>query len=107
MLVSFLDHISSESRFRNQLDFLDFKKLSNLEVEFLEADPTLEEVKNVVLACGTNKTTSYDGFNFKFFRELWEEVKVDVFNFISEFLHTGFLSSMVNVSWVALILKVK
>lgn len=64
----------------------------------LEDCPTLDKIKIVVWACGTDKAIGYNVFNFKFFTEMWDEISADVFRFIQDFLETGITPSMVNVT---------
>lgn len=87
------------------LDFSDIERIGELEVAFLESTHTLEEVKCEVWAYGTYKSSDYDGFNFRSFREVWDEVADDVVKFVLEFLEVGVMPRMVNVTSLTLILK--
>ena len=69
--------------------------------------PTLKEIKNVVWACGTSKASGYDGFNFKAFREVWEEITSKVYSFIGKFFRTRRILKIINLTWVTLIPKVQ
>ena len=45
-------------------------KISEAQSKFLEAIPSREEIKIVVWACGIDKAPGFDGYNFKFIREM-------------------------------------
>lgn len=75
-------------------------------MEFLEAMPSREEIKSAVWACGTDKAPGFDGFNFKFIREMWDLIKEDIYNFVIDFLENGENPRAINITWVALIPKV-
>lgn len=82
-------------------------RISDEQARFLEAMPSREEVKEAVWACGIDKSPGFDGFNFKFIREMWEEIKEDIYEFVIRFLESGNEARAVNVTWVTLIPKIK
>ena len=45
-------------------------KISQLQAQSLEIIPSREEIKNAVWACGVDKAPGFDGFNFRFIREM-------------------------------------
>lgn len=49
----------------------------------------------------------YDSFNFRFFREIWEEIGEEILKFMEQFMQTSFLPKRINVTWMTLIPKVK
>ena len=55
----------------------------------MESIPKREEVKNAVWACGTDKAPGFDGYNFKFIREMWDVIKEEIYDFVLEFLNSG------------------
>ena len=58
------------------------------------------------MLCGSDKTPGLDGLNFKFIKEFWEIIKVDVLRFMDEFFVHGTLPKGCNASFIALIPKV-
>nr|GEY43079.1 RNA-directed DNA polymerase, eukaryota, reverse transcriptase zinc-binding domain protein [Tanacetum cinerariifolium] len=50
--------------------------------DFLESHIALDEVKNVVWECGSNKAPSPHGFSFAFIKKYWDLMKMDVFEFL-------------------------
>ena len=74
---------------------------------FLEKLPTREEVKQAVWACGIDKALGFDGYNFKFIKEMWEVIKDEIYDSVMEFFATGSSAKQLNVTWVTLIPKVE
>ena len=60
-------------------------KITQAQASFLETTPSTQEVKAAVWACGIDKAPSFDGFNFKFIREMWEEIKDDIYESVMDF----------------------
>ena len=85
----------------------DHPKISQLQARNLEIIPSREEIKNAVWACGVDKAPGFDGFNFKFIREMWEELKEEIFDTVTEFFRDGGSLRHLNVTWVTLIPKVE
>ena len=81
-------------------------KVTEEQTRFLEATPLREEVKNVVWACGIDKAPGFDGYNFKFIREMWYVIKDEIYEFVLEFFISGCSTRNINVTWVTLIPKV-
>ena len=71
----------------------------------METIPTVEDVKQAVWACGVDKAPGFDGYNFKFIREMWDTIKDDIYEFVLDFFVTGSSVRHVNVTWVTLIPK--
>ena len=80
-------------------------KLSEAQARQLEILPSREEIKNAVWACGIDKAPGFDGFNFGFIREMWEEMKEDIFDTVIHFFREGGSLRHLNVTWVTLIPK--
>jgi reverse transcriptase-like protein/endonuclease/exonuclease/phosphatase family protein len=80
-------------------------KVTADQVAFLEAMPSREEVKEAVWACGVDKAPGFDGFNFKFIREMWEQIKEEIYRFVIGFFEGTVDIRAINVTWVALIPK--
>ncbi|MDD0148559.1 hypothetical protein PSY31_23000, partial [Shigella flexneri] len=70
------------------------------------AEFTEVEIKTAVWSCQGEKSAGPDGFNFSFIQEFWEVVKEDFTNFLTEFYHTGKLSSGIGSSLITLQAKV-
>ena len=81
-------------------------KITEAQSGFLEATPSREEVKNVVWACGTDKAPGFNGYNFKFIREMLDVIKEEIYEFVLEFFVFGCTARHLNVTWVTLIPKV-
>ena len=90
-----------------QFDFCldNLPKISAAQAESLEIIPSTEEVKQAVWACGVDKAPGFDGYNFKFIREMWDTIKEDIYEFVLEFFVTGTSVRDINVTWVTLIPK--
>nr|GEU51878.1 RNA-directed DNA polymerase, eukaryota [Tanacetum cinerariifolium] len=63
--------------------------LCALDCDTLETPVSLEEVKNVVWDCGSFKAPSPDGFSFAFVKKYWDDIKVDILEFVNIFFDTG------------------
>jgi len=66
-----------------------------------------EEIRVVVWDCGSEKSPGPDGLNFKFIKQFWEILKPDINRFLVEFHANGVFSRGSNVSFIALIPKLK
>ena len=80
-------------------------KLSEAQACELERIPSREEIKSAVWACGMDKAPGFDGFNFRFIREMWDELKEDIFDTVTKFFTYGGSLRHLNVTWVTLIPK--
>ena len=80
-------------------------KISEAQARQLEILPSREEIKNAVWACGIDKAPGFDGFNFRFIREMWEVLKEEIFDTVIEFFRDGGSLRHLNVTWVTLIPK--
>lgn len=49
-------------------------------------------------ACGTEKAPGFDGYTFKFFTEVWEEIKEEVYAFVLEFLNKDRFPKAINIT---------
>ena len=83
------------------------QKILEAQSLFLEKTPSREEVKQAVWACGIDKAPGFDGYNFKFIREMWDVIKDDIYESVLEFFTTGKSARQLNVTWVTLIPKVE
>ena len=81
-------------------------KLSAEQARSLEIYPSREEVKNAVWACGIDKALGFDGYNFRFIREMWEVIEEEVYEFVLAFFQSRTSTKNINITWVTLIPKV-
>ena len=82
-------------------------KITEAQAVSLETIPSREDVKRAVWECGIDKAPGYDGFNFKFIREMWEVIEDEIFENVMEFFIEGRTVRHLNVTWVSLIPKVE
>lgn len=80
-----------------------FKRLSMEEAEFLERRAVIEELELALEESDSDKTPGPDGLNFGVIKSIWNEIKVDMLNFVNSFILEGYLSSGINSSFIALI----
>lgn len=85
----FEDLYKEEAKLEIELPFGVFKQFSHLTKESLECVPSPEEVKEVVWSCDPNKSPSYDGFNIKFIKEMWDVIGTDIVDFVLNFFYLG------------------
>ncbi|GKV25593.1 hypothetical protein SLEP1_g35004 [Rubroshorea leprosula] len=98
---------SEEEWQRPKLDGVSFKQIDKADNDFLIATFSEEDIKNAVWDCDSSKSPGPDGFNFKFIKAMWEEIKQDVIGFVQEFHEHGKLVRGSNSSFIALIPKVE
>lgn len=65
-----------------------FTKISFDEVERMEKIPDADEIKHVVWCCDPSKDPAYDGYNFKFIKEMWEVTGDEIISFVTDFFTT-------------------
>ncbi|GKV11964.1 hypothetical protein SLEP1_g23173 [Rubroshorea leprosula] len=91
---------------RPVLNGINFKQISTAQANLLTSPFSEEEIKKAVWDCGCSKAPGLDGFNFLFFRRMWEVIKKDVVDFVQEFHKNGRLVAGSNASFITLIPKV-
>lgn len=64
---------------RPHLNCHNFKKLSNVDANYLIEKFSREEIKEAVFGCNGDMAPGPDGFNFKFIRHFWELFEEDFF----------------------------
>jgi len=69
--------------------------------------PNLEEVKNALFSIESTKTPGPNGFGVGFFKNYWNIIKKDLFNYILEFFTNGKILKELNHTFIALIPKIK
>ncbi|GKE42501.1 putative RNA-directed DNA polymerase, eukaryota, reverse transcriptase zinc-binding domain protein [Tanacetum coccineum] len=91
------------------VDFLLFansSRLCALNRDSLETPVSLDEVKNAVWDCGSSKAPGPNGFSFAFVKKYWDDIKVDILEYVNIFLGTSSLPHGSNSSFFTLIPKV-
>nr|GEX60032.1 RNA-directed DNA polymerase, eukaryota, reverse transcriptase zinc-binding domain protein [Tanacetum cinerariifolium] len=74
--------------------------------DFLESHISLDEVKNAVWECGSNKAPGPDGFSFAFIKKYWDLMKMDIFEFVNSFFASSSMPQGANYSFFTLIPKI-
>lgn len=80
-------------------------RISHCDIAFLESSFSVDEVRNVVWSCGSNKSPDPNGFNFVFFKENWEMLKDEIMVMMNEFHCHGKIVRGMNSSFIVLIPK--
>ena len=101
----FVNRFSQKETPNFDFDMDSHRKISEAQARNLEIIPSREEIKNAVWACGIDKAPGFDGFNFRFIREMWEELKEGIFDTVTKFFTEGGSLRHLNVTWVTLIPK--
>ena len=66
---------------------------------------TMEEVTETIKQLPTGKAPGVDSIPAEFYHELWEDIEVDIFNFVSESMNLCFLTEELNISKITLLPK--
>ena len=66
---------------------------------------TLEEVSEAMKQVPAGKSPGIDSIPAEFYHELWEDIEMDIFNFVSESISQCCISEELNVSKIALLPK--
>nr|GEV54583.1 transposon TX1 uncharacterized [Tanacetum cinerariifolium] len=85
--------------------FAIYSGLCSLNHDSFKTHVTLDEVKNAVWDCGSSKAPGPDGFSFAFVKKYWDDIKVDILEYVNIFLDTGLFPHGSNSSFFTLILK--
>ncbi|GJU96521.1 hypothetical protein Tco_1321277 [Tanacetum coccineum] len=99
-------------KFKNHDSNVDFPPFDNssrlcaLDRDSLKTHVSLDEVKNAVWDCGSSKAPDPNGFSFAFVKKYWDDIKVDILEYVNIFLDTGSLPHGSNSSFFTLIPKV-
>ncbi|GKU96282.1 hypothetical protein SLEP1_g9530 [Rubroshorea leprosula] len=80
-------------------------KINEAEKEIALLD-NKDEIKEAVWDYDSSKSPGPDGFNFRFVKAMWEDIKADVVGFVQEFHRNGKLVYGSNASFIVLIPKV-
>ncbi|GKV23593.1 hypothetical protein SLEP1_g33302 [Rubroshorea leprosula] len=103
----FEDLFTEEKWKRPKLEGIIFKQISGADNETLTTPFAEKEIKEAIWECGSSKAPGPDGFNFRFIKEMWEDIKVDIINFVQEFYKTGRTARGSNASFIVMIPKVE
>ncbi|GLT33516.1 hypothetical protein SLA2020_080980 [Shorea laevis] len=90
---------------RPVLEGIQFRKISEVQREWLERPFIVEEIEEGLRSCDGSKAPGSDGFNFNFIKFAWSTMKDDFVNFLLEFHRHGRLVKGLNSSFLALIPK--
>ncbi|GKV41862.1 hypothetical protein SLEP1_g49342 [Rubroshorea leprosula] len=101
----FKDLFSEEAWQRPRLDGIRVNQISQAENEMLGAVFEEKEIKEAIWDCCSSKSPGPDGFNFGFVKKMWEDIKVEVIDFVQEFWDQGRLARGSNASFIVLIPK--
>ncbi|GJX56798.1 RNA-directed DNA polymerase, eukaryota, reverse transcriptase zinc-binding domain protein [Tanacetum coccineum] len=69
------------------------------------ANASMEEVKDAVWDCGSDKAPGPDGYTFAFIKHFWDNLKTDILDFVNAFLATRKMPLGSNSSFITLIPK--
>ncbi|GKD42482.1 hypothetical protein Tco_1267127, partial [Tanacetum coccineum] len=82
------------------------KSLSDSDRHLQDSMVSLEEIKNVVWDCGSQKAPGPDGVSFMFVKKYWDIMKIDIQNFVMRFFSSSSFPPGTNSSFFTLIPKV-
>ncbi|GKV46811.1 hypothetical protein SLEP1_g53774 [Rubroshorea leprosula] len=88
-----------------KLDGIGFKQISQTDNELLIAPFSKEEIRKVIWECDSSKAPGSNGFNFRFMKSMWDDIKTKVIGFVKEFQEQGRLVRRSNASFIVLISK--
>lgn len=89
-----------------EFDLGNHAKISEEQSRLLEVIPSREEIKNAVWACGVDKAPGFDGYTFKFIKELWDVIEEDIYASVLEYFISRDSLRSVNITLVSLIPKI-
>ncbi|XP_026433067.1 uncharacterized protein LOC113330473 [Papaver somniferum] len=92
-------NVISELVHENNTTITGYEQLKNYTGMVMDAIPSMEEVKTVVLDLGADSAPGPDGFSGCFYRHCWDVIHQDIFNAISycwmhKIIHQGVNSSL-------------
>ncbi|RZB79929.1 UDP-galactose/UDP-glucose transporter 5 [Glycine soja] len=91
---------------RPKLNGVSFKSIGQQQNQMLVGCFSEEEIKRAVWECGSEKSPGPDGLNFKFIKQFWHILKLDIIRFLYEFHANGIFPKGGNASFIALLPKV-
>lgn len=84
---------------------LNFSRLSQNQASTLITPFSDLEIDEVVASCASDKAPGPDGFNFRFIKNAWDIIKLDVYKIVKEFWSSSTLPRGSNIAFIALIPK--
>ncbi|KAL4561276.1 hypothetical protein LXL04_033440 [Taraxacum kok-saghyz] len=99
----FREPVNSRPAFLNS----NIRNISAADSDFLEAPFEVEEIKNAVWSCGSDKAPGPDGFSFKFIKHFWDLMHGDIMRFVRYFEEHGRFSRGCNSSFISLLPMIK
>ena len=88
------------------LDNVPFPNISSEDNRALIKAISIEEVKQAVWDCDSNKSPGPDGFNFSFFKEFWEIINIELYKVVCCFKKWGRWPKGCNASFITIIPKI-
>lgn len=102
----FVDHFQAINVDRPSVANLNFRSLSVSEGGILIKPFSVQEIREAVWDCDSDKSPGPDGITFGFTKEFWLDMKDEIVRFVYEFHRNGKLSKGINTTFIALIPKV-
>nr|GEW46955.1 RNA-directed DNA polymerase, eukaryota, reverse transcriptase zinc-binding domain protein [Tanacetum cinerariifolium] len=102
-LSHFQERFDTPTTNRLMLDLEFPKQISVEQLQDLERNVSIEEIKRAVWDCGLDKSPGPDGFTFDFYRRYWDILEKDVVDAVSFFFTVGSFPKGGNASFIALI----
>lgn len=90
-----------------RLDGVPFSPISVTQSAALTCSFDMEEIRSVVWNCEGDKSPGTNGFNFRFIKRFWQELKEDIKRVVDDFHRHGVWPKGGNFSFIALIPKVE
>jgi len=87
------------------LDGVAFSKIDNADNEILCREFSEHEILEVVGQCGSNKSPGPDCYNFRYIKNKWDIIGVDMINVIHCFYVSGYILKGCNASFISLVPK--
>nr|GEU66327.1 RNA-directed DNA polymerase, eukaryota [Tanacetum cinerariifolium] len=106
-LSYFQERFDTPTTNRLRLDLEFSKQISVEQLQDLERNVSIEEIKRAVWDCGLDKSPGPDGFTFGFYRRYWDILEKDVVDAVSFFFIIGSFPKGGNASFIALIPKMQ
>ncbi|GJT77710.1 putative RNA-directed DNA polymerase, eukaryota, reverse transcriptase zinc-binding domain protein [Tanacetum coccineum] len=99
------DKFKAQTAHVNFGNHLAFKSISPSERISLEGHVSVDEIREAVWDCGSEKAPGPDDFSFLFLKKFWELLKHDVERFVMDFFATSRMPMGVNSAFITLIPK--
>ncbi|KAJ0797800.1 putative RNA-directed DNA polymerase [Helianthus annuus] len=103
----FREKFKEDAPERPYLELDNAKRISEAEAAALIEQFSIEEIKQAVFDCGSDRAPGPDGFNMKFIKRFWRFFEEDFKNIFDMFFDTGTFSRGTTSSFIVLIPKEK